>query len=596
MNSGERASPDRFPTLVATVSLIALALCVAESARNVVFQVPTVDSATYAQQALAIAAGKPAPPEAFWQPPLYPYALALLYRAGLHAMTALRFIHGLTALAAAILTVTLARRIMRPRLATVAGVVVALYGPLLFYATQLLPTGLGVTLGLLALLATVRLAERPSPWRAASCGAAFGLAALALPNLLACALVPAAGLARQWRRATDPLARLTLARQLGALLAGIALLVAPVTLRNLIVSGDWVPISTNGGINLYLANNADTDQTLTARPGQDWERLVSLPYRNGARSASDAQSYFTRETLRFAATSPVALFRGFCAKAWLLLAGREIPRNHDIYTFREQTWLLALLVWRLPGFAFPFGLVGPLGLFGAFMAARAGRTQRLVVAHVAIYALTLVLFYPADRYRLPLVPPLAILAVLGADTLVTRWRTGARSAVAATALGLLLIGGWPRRVPTDTLSFAAELHQNVGVGLQVRGRLDDALKQYDAALAHDPASADALYYRGTALRELGRRDEAREAFQAALAARPNHIKALNDLGVMQYEAGRTELAAELLRRALNVDPRNARAMQNLALAEVRLGHPDEAQRLMQRARLARESTPAITPP
>ena len=39
------------------------------------------------------------------------------------------------------------------------------------------------------------------------------------------------------------------------LLLGAALAIAPATLRNHAVSGEWVPISTNYGINLYAGNH-----------------------------------------------------------------------------------------------------------------------------------------------------------------------------------------------------------------------------------------------------------------------------------------------------------------------------------------------------
>ena len=56
----------------------------------------------------------------------------------------------------------------------------------------------------------------------------------------------------------------------GALILGFALVIAPVTLRNRVVGGEWVPISYNAGINFYLGNNPDYDRTTNIRPGRDW--------------------------------------------------------------------------------------------------------------------------------------------------------------------------------------------------------------------------------------------------------------------------------------------------------------------------------------
>src|SRR5262249_61152375 len=52
-------------------------------------------------------------------------------------------------------------------------------------------------------------------------------------------------------------------------LLGVAIAVAPVTLRNWVQGGELVLISFNGGINLYLGNNPRYDATVGIRPGRD---------------------------------------------------------------------------------------------------------------------------------------------------------------------------------------------------------------------------------------------------------------------------------------------------------------------------------------
>ncbi|MDA0576784.1 MAG: hypothetical protein O3B24_01660, partial [Verrucomicrobia bacterium] len=388
--------------LTAAAAIIAQVLFVASTADELPFQIPTVDSATYHAQALAIAQNRPAPRVPFWQPPLYPYTLAALYALGITSMTAVRLVHGLSALCTALLVLCVARRVTTPRIATAAAITTSLYGPMLFFTTQLLPTGLAVATGMAALLAYLRLREAPTRRRAGICGATYALAALAVPNILACLILPVLHLAR--RRAWHLLA---------VCLAGAALLILPVTLRNRVIGGDWVLISTNAGINLYIGNNEQTTLTLTARPGQDWDRLTQMPYTHGATSPAESQRWFLREFFHYATTSPLHFCCGLANKTWLLLGAAELPRNLDLYVFRPFSWMHALLTWRLPWFAFPFGLVGPLALLGILTSFRANRPARTITAHATIYALTLILFYPAARYRLPLIPPLLILAAVG---------------------------------------------------------------------------------------------------------------------------------------------------------------------------------------
>lgn len=582
--------------IVAIVATVTMLLMVLESHRHLAFQIPVVDAATYHEMARHLAAGEGAGADAFWQPPLYPYVLSGLYRLGITHMLILRLLHGGACVAAALLTWRLASRLLAPRVALAAGLVVALQGPLLFEATQLLPTGLGTVLNLLAVLASLRVHARPTPARAALCGAAFGVAALATPLALAGLLVPLGlSLRRVWT--TPPGAARRLAWRPAALLVlGAALCILPVTLRNRVVSGDWVLISTNGGINLYIGNNDDPAVPLRARPGLEWERLVAWPHSQGASSAVEADRFFYREVRAYGREHPFRAVGGLITKTLWLLDGREVPRNVDIYNYRDYSVLLCVLVWSVPGLSVPTGLLMPLALLGLWAFAGRGPAARLVLVHTAVYAAMVVLFFPVSRYRVPLLPLLALPAAAGVAWGWAHWRSGRRRLAPALLLGALVLVNWPRTSPLADIPFAAELHTHLGVGLQVRGQREAALAEYAAALAESPEFADALYYRGTALRDLGRTEEARQSFLAALRAHPTHEKALHDLAVLLYTSGQVEKAAALLRRALEVNPRYVRAMHHLALAEVRLGHHEEATQWLRRARALEPKPPRAAAP
>ena len=56
-------------------------------------------------------------------------------------------------------------------------------------------------------------------------------------------------------------------REAAALVLGLALAVAPATLRNLAVSGEPVLVSSHGGLNLYIGNRAEADGTYRHVPG-----------------------------------------------------------------------------------------------------------------------------------------------------------------------------------------------------------------------------------------------------------------------------------------------------------------------------------------
>jgi tetratricopeptide (TPR) repeat protein len=292
------------------------------------------------------------------------------------------------------------------------------------------------------------------------------------------------------------------------------------------------------------------------------------------------------EVAHYISSEPLHFIGGLAQKCWLLLGSVEEPRNIDLYTFRARTRSLRPLAWHIGGFGFPFAVVAGLAFCGLVHWRRWGTAQLAVLGWTALYAASVLLFFPAARYRLPLLPPLIALAVAGGYDLVKDWRDGNRLGPLLLLTAGTLLVSWPRRSPTAETSFDAELDRNLGVALQVRGDRDGAIAQYTAALHLDPGDADTMFYLATALRDSGRLEPAREAFESCLAVQPDHERALHDLGVMCYEAGDVEHSAELLRRALDVNPRYVRAMRNLMVAELRLGNTREAEALRQRIEAA----------
>ena len=116
------------------------------------------------------------------------------------------------------------------------------------------------------------------------------------------------------------------------------------------------------------------------------------------------------------------------------------------------------------------------------------------------------------------------------------------------------------------------------------GRIDDARRAFDAALAMEPSEAAFLVDRGElALREQ-KAAEARDWFQRAAAADPGVPGALTSLGIALAATGDSAGALRCWRSAVERDPRDFRALFNLGVLEGRLGHTAEARQVLERFR------------
>jgi 4-amino-4-deoxy-L-arabinose transferase-like glycosyltransferase len=223
-----------------------------------------LDSGVYVDLARQVAAGDllvrgATGGEPFFVAPLYVYFLAvpLALSGSLVAAKALQVALG--TLAVGLLHAAVRPWFGRPA-ALVAAALLAVTGPVVFHEAILLQAALDpflVALGLLGVSRALR-AGRGRDWVVA--GAALGLFVLNRPNALvwgfglAAALPLAGGLSRGGRHAA-------------ALVLGLALALAPATLRNAVVSGEPVLVSSHGGLNLYIGNRAEADGTYRHVPG-----------------------------------------------------------------------------------------------------------------------------------------------------------------------------------------------------------------------------------------------------------------------------------------------------------------------------------------
>jgi protein O-mannosyl-transferase len=119
-------------------------------------------------------------------------------------------------------------------------------------------------------------------------------------------------------------------------------------------------------------------------------------------------------------------------------------------------------------------------------------------------------------------------------------------------------------------------HNNLGIALFEKGRVDEAVVQYQKALEIEPDYADADYNLGNAFFQQGRLDEAIAQWQKVLKIQPDDAQVHNDLGFALFEKGHVDEAVTHYEKALGIKPDYTEAHNNLGIALAQKGRLDEA--------------------
>ena len=537
-----------------TVLVLVLAAAVAlraayllEIRAHPLFTVLMGDPAVYYAQAADILSGRLVPDHAYFHSsPLYPFVLALITKVAGTGLEKIRIAQSCIGTVSVWLVFVLARHTVGKRAALAAAAFAALYVPLVFFEAEVLEITLVIAcvLGMLTLLTLAR--ERGSVSKAAFAGALLGAAGLGKPNLLLFAPVGAVWLFLTWT-AGRARARI-LPAALFFLTAGFAVL--PATVHNYRAEGDFIPVSSNGGINFFIGNHSNSPGVFQVPPEMRFDlRTASKAAAERATgrtlSAGEVSDYWTRTTLRQIADRP---------GRWLLLMGRkfalfwnhyEIPNHYHLDYVRGFAPALRLPVGT-------FAVVAPLGVFGVLLALRRRRPVGLLAAFGITFMASVLPFFITARYRLAIVPVLLVGAGYALDALWRGLRTRAwrRVAFGAAAVGVLAIA-----VNVNVIEFGfSQMHNSVGAILGRRGDMKGAAREFGKAVLENPRDLSSRYNLGLALLELGRFPEAANHFEQAVAQYPQYIEAWIGLARARAALGDSGGALGALREAAALEP------------------------------------------
>jgi len=556
--------------LIGIAAFVIRAVYLFELRDTPLFAVLIGDGKQYDSWARQIAAGQWLGTEVFYQTPLYPYFLAVIFKLAGHSLLTVRLVQALLGAASCVLLGLAARRWFNQKTALVAAAMLAIYPPAIFFDGLVQKSSLDLFLICALLAALAEFIHRRKWMWLALAGIALGAftlnrenARVLYPVIVIFVLVYFRDVSLTKRLAWS--AMFTVA---------VALVLLPVGYRNYHVAGEFLVSTSQLGPNLYIGNHSGAGGSYeplvpghgsAAYEREDATRLAETAMHRRL-SPNEVSNYWVRQSLEYIHRHPSEWMKLMIRKIGLTFAAKETVDTESIEAYSDYSLTLRWLFW------FTFGIILPLAVLGAWLTRRDWHKLTLLYAMIFAMAIAVALFYVVARYRYPLAPILIMFAAAALVSLprlrtesLQAWLPGALLAVAVALPSNLLF----RTANDDTLL-------NIGEELVRAGRPSEAIPVLRKAAETSWDYAPAHFNLGVALNEAGRKEEALDAFDAAIKADPNYFEARAAMGLTLLETGRPTGAVTQFREAVRLRPDAANVHRDLGNALSQAGQPSEA--------------------
>lgn len=363
--------------------------------------------------------------------PLYPCAfLPAVYALTMGNVHVAAMLQGAFGALLVPIVILLARRLYGWHTGILAGLIVALYAPLTIYDTTALGEVLLNVLSAASVLALILASDQPTLLRCVGAGLMIGLAAAAKPTT-----IPFAGLGILWLGWTLRPHRRTMARAAVVTILAATAAVVPFMIRTKLLEGRFFAVRGNSGIIFLMGNSPGATGGFGYPEGEFGDR-----YRRAieGKSLADRDAVAYRMAFEFIRQQPGRALLLTFRKLGQFFSARE-PGNN--LSPKRQTQISFL---RWPCFL-GYGLVLPLAGVGIAVGGGRPRDRLLLAAYFTAHAAVIVAFVVLSRYRLIVIPALAVLAAQALAYMGRRLRRRAWSELGVAIAATLCLGAAANR-------------------------------------------------------------------------------------------------------------------------------------------------------
>jgi len=330
--------------------------------------------------------------------PGYPTFLGLIYLLTGHSLLMVRLMQAVVSALTVAVVYCLGKRVFNERAGRIAGVVACFYPFFIYYSGYVLTETLFIFLLALSMLLLVKTLDKTSLKLQIITGCLWGIAALTRP--VALLVLP---FILFWLGLGRLRYRKPFLKEFTVIFLFMLMTIAPWTIRNYIVLGEFVPVTTQGGWVLYESNNP-------LATGGTWEN-VRPPIMDELEGLSETEwnRYLSKAAKKYIREHP---------GRFLALAVRKQLRFWSLVpnAYTHQSWKYKLISLG------SYGLILPLAVLGIFLSLKKSKKAAILFLPVLCFALIHMIFLGSIRYRVPIMPYMIIFAAYGIGYLYDKRR------------------------------------------------------------------------------------------------------------------------------------------------------------------------------
>lgn len=529
--------------------------------------IPHLDAKSYDLWAKEIAGGQILRNQAFYQSPLYPYFLGLIYKILGPNPFYISIVQSVLDASTCVLMALIALEIRGWAAALFAGTLSALYRPMVFFSAPIMKETLSLFVLALGLYFYLRARHSNSPWRWFTSGLLIGLAVIGRSNLGIVAIAMA--LVLIWPFSIDKY------KNCAQFLIAMAIPILMTATHNWYVSNAFVPVTYSGGFNFFVGYHQGASAfnvyplNVATDPSKEERDVTRIAEQAAGRNLdpNEVSSYWYGKAWQWVLSNPASSVRLFAEKLLSSLGDYEPPDNYD------QNFIVSTFPSILRWMPITFGIL--VALFGASLIVlwRDVFEVRLLGLFSAAYLISIAMFYLTDRYRLPMVIFMFPVAGAGLSEILSieRRPIKVQAWLLATFVTVITFSFWV--LPGDKLS---HIGYNQGLLASLYSQLGRDREAVDAiypALSADAGGVtqQAIIHSAESLERLGNVNGANAMFKLAIDRFPEDGLSFHNYGRFKLDQGEVKSAQELFQKAAKVSPWLWEPYVGLALASIRLG-------------------------